>query len=290
MTIEVISREEIGLIPAVRKTPFVPAEVDRNVAHYFGVDSKYLTIKDLYAIHRGTQWHDITSKGYSDIMYSGGANPFDPRPMVLRGLDNMGAANGDRVKNGLGPSFLFPWGPDMIWVTRIPNWEDNILSSAQAWDALVQEHFGKDMGWSDHQGIGRATACAGDWIRARFEQLDFRPAPPLPVWRPPYAFTERALIGLKKRSSRAIQWMGFQDYSEVNYLQDFLNMTSPLGCPVTGVWDAISDDRLFKFQGYMAQHGFPCRPNGLSDADTWATVVLVCAQQGILEGTPGFWS
>lgn len=282
MTIDYIKREEVGLIPprAWRK-PF--DKPDRNIAHYFGVDIRMAKLEDLFRIHRNTQYNDMFVKTYSDIMYNFGGNVFDPRPMELGGLNSIGAANGGGVTNALGPSFLFPWGPDMTFVQSIPNWEDNVISSAQAFDALVAEKFGNDLPWDDHQGVGRATACAGNYVRSLLDTFDGRPpAPQVPRWLPDPNFKARPKVGLEMYGGLA--WDGYVDYGYVRWVQMFLNTTAEIGrgCSVTGVWDSSHDRCLTNFQGYFHAQGFPCPVTHVTDEGTWATIHLFATQLGIV--------
>jgi hypothetical protein len=271
-----IERQEIGLVPAKSTTPF--GEVAVITGHYFGTDPLLRTEADLMSQIRRIQYNDMMVKGYSDIMYNLGANPFRPKPLMLRGLQNRNAANGTTLGNRISPSVLFPFGPSMSGITHIPNWQDNLIESARIADDMIEYTFGKTLPWVGHK-YWKATACPGEWMMALINaQFDERPLPPpAPQFTPDPDLRKRPIVGFNY-----VMWDGFNEDGYVRWVQDFLNRTSVEGCPVDGVWGWISHERLIKFQGYFAQQGFPCRPNGMTDLDTWATIHYIATIEGIV--------
>lgn len=276
---EVISRAEIGLIPATRSAPF--GAVTTMTGHYYGGDLKITKEADIFAIARNIQYNDMFSKGYSDIMYNFGANPFRPVPLVQRGLNNRNAANGNAVGNETSVSVLMPFGPDLTWVKQIPNWESNIIASCRIIDDICEQHFHRALAWTPHK-YWRPTGCPGDWMTKLIaENFDEVAPPPFVPWMPDPDFTKRPVVGFKKYGG-VVEWDGFVDFGYVRWVQMFLNRTSPEGCAQDGVWGRQSDDRLRKFQGYFAQQGFPCHSNGITDRDTWATIHWIATVEGIV--------
>ena len=272
-----IPRAAIGLVPAKPNSArFI--NPDRITAHYGGVDPLLRTEEDLFRLMRQVQYQDMVNKGYSDIMYSLAANPFRPVPLELRGLAVRGAANGTTTANTISPSVLFPFGPSLSGIAHIPNWQENIIESARIADDIIEWTFGKAMPWVGHRDW-KATACPGDWMYQMVKSaFDERPAPaPIPIWVADPDHSRWPIVGFNYMTRDPYGQDGY-----VHFFQDFLNKTSPEGCPVDGVWGPISSDRLFKFQGYFAAQGYPCRPTGITDQNTCATIKWIGTVEGIL--------
>lgn len=269
-------RSTVGLV-AAKPNQATFRNVDRITGHYFGGDLAIRSEADLFRIYRQIQYQDMVNKGYSDIMYSIGLNPFRPIPIELRGLKVRGAANGTNTSNMVSPSVLVPIGPDLSGVSGIPNWQENLLAGARLADDIIEYTFGRQLPWVGHRDW-KPTGCPGTWFyNLIHSQFDERPLPP-PVEVP---FTlaadlaQRAIVGFNHLERDNA------DNGYVRWVQNFLNHTSPEGCPVDGIWGWISHDRLMKFQGYFQAQGFPCRPNGLTDLDTWATIHYIATVEGI---------
>lgn len=268
---DVITREQIGLRPPVPNTQLFGV-VDRITAHYYGGDLRIVNLGDLFAITRGIQNNDMVNKGYSDIMYNLGANPFDSRPLILRGLDRRNAANGTTTGNMVSPSVLFPQGPLLSWMKKIPNWEDNLLSSAMACDELIEKRWGKSLAWVPHSSW-RPTSCPGDWALNKLKAFDGRPTPPAPdVWMPAADWADRPIVG-----GPGLRWDGMVDMGYVRWVQNFFNITSPHGCPVDGVWGPITELRTAEYQSFF---GLPRL--GFVDKTTWAYIHWIATEQGIV--------
>ncbi len=268
-----ISRGQVGLIPAKPNSARF-RNVDRITGHYGGSDPLLRTEADLFRVLRNVQYNDMVNKGYSDIMYSWGLNPFRPVPIELRGSKVRGAANGTNTSNMVSPSVLGVFGPNLSGISHIPNWQANLIESARVVDDILEWEFGKALPWVGHRDW-KPTGCPGDWMyNLIHSQFDERPLPP-PVEVP---FTPAA--DLADRPVVGYQNMERGDY--VRWVQNFLNSTSPEGCPVDGIWGFISWDRLTKFQGYFQAQGFPCRVNGITDLNTWATIHYIATVEGII--------
>lgn len=271
-----ISKKQIGLVPATRTAK--PGIQTTITGHYFGADTDITTEAKLFAIFRRIQYDDMINKGYSDIMYNLAPSPFEVAVLDLRGLDNKNAANGSVSGNSTSMSVCLPIGPNLTYLDRIPNGRETLLASCRLADDMIEGKFGKSLPWVGHQ-YWRPTACPGDWfmdeIRAQFDE---RPVPDPPIlWQPDPDLTKRPVVGYGH-----VTWDGFMDYGYVRWVQNFLNRTSPEGCPVDGVWGSISHDRLIKFQGYFRMQGFPCKVNGITDLDTWATIHFIAVQENIV--------
>lgn len=277
--VEIIGREEVGL-----RSPQAAGgnwgDVDVITAHWWGGDLAYGSLRDLCNVLKNVQANDMVSKGYSDIMYSFSPNPFDSRPIELRGIGKKGAANGSDSANRRSPSVVHPWGPNMTYVSRIPNWEANILASCQAIDAIAEMAFNKDLPWVGHH-VWRPTACAGPWVEAHLAAYNVRkPAvPEIPAWwMPDPDYSQRPWIGQGSYAGHnLLAWDGFLDYGYVRWLQMFLNYTSPNGCPVDGTWGPITQLRVNEFQTYFGIPRIPC-----VDTRTWSVIHWVATQQGIV--------
>lgn len=277
--VEVVSRETVGLVPA-RSNSAKFVNVSSITGHYFGGDMRVNSEADLFRIYRQIQYQDMITKGYSDIMYSIGTNPFRPQVIILRGLGVRGAANGSSFSNMVSPSVLIPIGPNLTGVSHIPHWLDNLIESCRMADDVIEWEFGRGLPWVPHKAW-RPTACPGDMFSGLIaEAFDERPPPPVfPVWYPDPDLTNRPMVGFGHLERDT------GDDGYVWWVQRFLNQTAPEGCPVDGIWGPISHDRLCKFQGYFYQagnHGLPHPPNGLTDLDTWAMIHLVATVEGIV--------
>lgn len=278
MAANITPRGAVGLVPAKPSTlRFV--NPDRITGHYFGGDLIIRSEADLFRIYRGIQYQDMVNKGYTDIMYSIGLNPFRPMPVELRGLGVRGAANGTTTGNKVSPSVLVPVGPNLSGVSHIPGWQDNLIAGARLADDIIEFTFGRQMPWIGHN-VWKPTACPGRWFQGLItSQFDDRPLPaPLPI-EPFVAATDlaqRPIVGFNH-----LERDPNPDGGYVRLVQDFLNRTAPEGCSVDGIWGWISHDRLTKFQGYFQAQGFPCRVNGMTDLDTWATIHYVATVAGI---------
>jgi hypothetical protein len=217
-------------------------------------------------------------KGYNDIMYSMATNPFRPFPIMLRGLDRRGAANGTALANKISPSVLSAFGPSLSGVAHIPNWQQNIIESARIADDIIEWTFGRMLPWVGHKSW-KPTGCPGDWmmglIGTNFDEREL--PPPTPYWAADHNHEAWPVVGFGYLERDR---QGYGDY--VSFFQDFLNKTSPEGCPVDGIWGPLSSDRLFKFQGYFQAQGFPCRYNGVTDQATCATIKWIGTVEGIL--------
>lgn len=273
---EVIDKSKTGLIPARSTT--APGTQTCITGHYFGGDLDITTEAKLYAILRNIQYGDMYTKGYSDVMYNFFPSPHRPAVIMGRGPRNRNAANGNTTGNLVSMSVCLPIGPNLTYLDRIPNGRDNLIASCLLADQLIEEHFGKSLPWVGHQAW-RPTSCPGDWFMSKVNNhFDDRPRPDIPpVWMPNPDYTQRPIVGFSN-----VTWDGYNDYGYVHWVQNFLNRTSPEGCPVDGVWGPISDDRLRKFQGYFHAQGFPCLPNGITDLNTWATIHWIATQEGIV--------
>lgn len=272
----VITKSTTGLIPATRVA--APGKQTCITGHYFGGDLDITTEAKLYAILRGIQYTDMFSKGYSDVMYNAFPSPFEPAVILGRGLKNRNAANGSSTGNLVSMSCCLPIGPRLTYLDRIPNGRQNLLDSCRMFDDMCEAEFNILLPWVGHQ-IWRPTACPGDWFMAEIKSMfdERTPPPPYTVWLPDPNYLNRPIVGY-----RHIVWDGYVDYGYVRWVQNFLNRTAPEGCPVDGVWGAISDDRLRKFQGYFKQVGFPCEVNGITDHNTWATINWIATAEGIV--------
>lgn len=272
------SRQEVGLVPAKPNSARF-GKVGCITGHYFGADLMIRSEGDLKAIYRQIQYNDMVAKGYSDIMYSIGLNPFRPKPIELRGTKVRGAANGTALANTVSPSVLVPVGPTLSGVVHIPGWQENLLEGARIADDIIEYTFGGYLPWVGHR-YWKPTGCPGTWfmnmITGQFDEQNRPLPPPVLHFTPDPDLTKRPYVGyfFLQRDP--------EDDGYVHWVQDFLNRTSPEGCPVDGIWGPISDDRVRKFQGYFQAQGFPCRVSGIVDLDTWATIHYIATVEGIV--------
>lgn len=271
-----IPRTAVGLLPAKPNNARF-RNVDRITGHYGGSDPLLRTEADLFRVLRNVQYNDVVNKGYSDIMYNMALNPFRPVPIELRGLTVRGAANGTTVSNTVSPSVLGVFGPNLSGIAHIPNWQENLIGSARVVDDLIEWNFGKQLPWVGHKDW-KPTGCPGDWLYGLIHSaFDERPLPP-PV--------EQPFVPAEDLAARPIVGFNHLERDDANngyvrWVQNFLNHTAPEGCPVDGIWGWISHDRLTKFQGYFQAQGFPCRINGMTDLNTWATIHYIATVEGI---------
>ncbi len=280
--VEIIGKQQTGLIPAIRTA--APGVQEYITGHYFGGDLDVTTEAKLYAILRNIQYGDMYSKGYSDIMYNFSPSPFRPAVIMLRGPENRNAANGSAGSNLVSMSCVLPIGPNLTYLDRIPNGRENLLASCLLVDQFIEKFFGKPLPWVGHRDV-RATACPGAWFYGKIlEHFDNRPAPVIPpAWMPDPDYTKRPNVG----PPTGITWDGFKTDGYVHWLQNFLNRTSPEGCPVDGVWGPVTADRVRKFQGYFRAQGFQVPKYGeagfgMVDQKTWPTIHYIATVEGIV--------